>query len=201
MAGVAGQGVDVDRAVVGELVGAAARGDQDAFDRLVEQFAGLVWSVARAHRLSDHDAEDVFQTTWLRLVEHLGRLRDPQAVAGWLATTARHESFRVLRQGSRTQPAPDDHLDAADDRLPDPDAGVLTAERDSVLWEAFTALNDKCQRLLRVLMADPAPSYDEVSSALDIPVGSIGPTRGRCLRRLREQLRARGISASPGTSG
>jgi RNA polymerase sigma factor (sigma-70 family) len=193
--------VSVDRAAAGELVGAAAGGDQHAVDRLVEQFAGLVWSVARANRLADHDAEDVFQTTWLRLVEHLGRLRDPQAVAAWLATTARHESFRILRQGSRTQPAPQDDLDAVDDHLPDLDTGVLTAERDRVVWEAFAVLNERCQRLLRVLMADPAPSYDEVSAALDIPVGSIGPTRGRCLAHLREQLRTRGISTSPGTSG
>lgn len=191
----------MEKAAVAELVHAAAGGDQRAFDRLVEQFSGLVWSVARAHRLSDADAEDVFQTTWLRLVEHLGRLRDPKAVAAWLATTARHESFRLLRQAGRSQPTPDDDLDGADDRLPDVDTGVLTAERDVVVWDAFRALGDRCQRLLRVLMADPAPSYDEVSAALDIPVGSIGPTRGRCLQQLRTQLRSRGISASPETSG
>jgi RNA polymerase sigma factor (sigma-70 family) len=187
---------EVDRAVVAELVHAAARGDQGAFDRLVERYAGLVWSVIRAHRVGDADAQDVFQTTWLRLVEHLDRLRDPRAVGGWLATTARHESLRLLRQADRTRPVPDDVLDAADEGVHGlGETAVLEAERDEALWAAFAELEDRCQTLLRVLMADPAPAYAEVSAALDLPVGSIGPTRGRCLAHLRKYLRTRGINA------
>lgn len=188
-------GTDVDRTVVAELVRAAAGGDQAAFDRLVERYAGLVWSVVRAHRLGDADAQDVFQTTWLRLVEHLDRIREPGAVGGWLATTARHESLRLLRRAERTRPAPDELLDGVDERTEAGETRVLRAERDAALWEAFEELADRCRRLLRVLLADPAPAYEEVSAALDMPVGSIGPTRARCLARLREHLRTRGISA------
>lgn len=186
---------DVDRAAVEERVRAAAQGSQEAFDALVAQFSGLVWSVLRAHRLADADAQDAFQTTWLRLVEHLDRIRDPRALGGWLATTARHESLRLLRQADRHRPAPDDELDAIEDDSDGVEVGVLDAERDAELWAALDELEERCRALLRVLMADPPPTYDEVSAALDIPVGSIGPTRGRCLARLREHLRTRGISA------
>jgi RNA polymerase sigma factor (sigma-70 family) len=186
---------EVDRAAIEQLVRAAAQGDQHAFDRLVDHYAGLVWSVARAHRLGDDDAQDVFQTTWLRLVEHLDRLREPRAVGGWLATTARHESLRLLRHGDRIRPAPDEVLDHADDGDDRGEVAVLVAERDADLWDAFRELGERCRTLLRVLLADPPPSYDEVAAALDIPVGSIGPTRGRCLARLRVHLRTRGISA------
>jgi RNA polymerase sigma factor (sigma-70 family) len=185
----------VDRAAVEERVRAAAQGDQRAFDALVEQFSGLVWSVLRAHRLRDADAQDAFQTTWLRLVEHLDRLRDPRALGGWLATTARHEALRLLRQDDRTRPAPEEEFDAIEDDRGGVEVTVLDAERDAALWAALGDLDERCRGLLRVLMADPPPSYDEVSAALDIPVGSIGPTRGRCLARLRGHLRTRGISA------
>lgn len=193
-------GSEVDRAKVAEHVRAAASGDQDAFDRLVEHYAGLVWSVLRAYRLSDADAEDAFQTTWLRLVEHLDRIREPRAVGGWLATTARHESLRLLRRADRSRPVPDDEFDAADDHAEQGETAVLLAERDEQLWAAVDELEERCRRLLRVLMADPPPSYDEVSAALDLPIGSIGPTRGRCLARLRANLHTRGISGGPADS-
>lgn len=182
----------------GALVQAAARGDQAAWDALVERFANLVWSVARAHRLGDADAADVSQTTWLRLVEHLDRLRDPDRVAGWLATTARNECLRVLRKSGRQVPTGDDRdLDAGTDDDAAPDLPLLTAERDSGLWRAFATLAPRCQTLLRVLMADPPPAYDEIAAMLDMPVGSIGPTRGRCLEHLRQRLAVAGITADP----
>lgn len=191
----------MDRAEVEGLVRAAAAGDQLAFDELVARFSGLVWSVIRAHRLPEADAQDVFQTTWLRFVEHLGRLREPRAIGGWLATTARHESLRLLRHADRVRPTTDDRLDGPDGDARDLDAGVLRGEEEARLWRAFLGLDQRCQTLLRVLMADPPPSYEEVSAALDLPVGSIGPTRGRCLARLRELLRSDVSPVAPGAPG
>jgi RNA polymerase sigma factor (sigma-70 family) len=178
---------------VGELVRAAAAGDQGAWNSLVERFSGLVWSVARAHRLSSHDAGEVVQTTWLRLVEHLDRLQNPERVGAWLATTARHESLRTLRLSSRHVLQPTELLpdEGEDGRL---DAALLSAERDRDLWAAFATLPERCQSLLRLLVADPPPSYEDVGAALDMPIGSIGPTRARCLDRLRDRVDARGLS-------
>jgi RNA polymerase sigma factor (sigma-70 family) len=191
----------MDRAAVEALVRAAAAGDQAAFDALVVRFSGLVWSVVRSHRLSEADAQDVFQTTWLRLVEHLARLREPRAIGGWLATTARHESLRLLRQTDRVQPAAEDQLDGPDPLAAELDAGLLRDEREVRLWEAFHGLDERCQALLRVLMADPPPSYEEIGQALGLPIGSIGPTRGRCLARLRALLQADVSPATPGAPG
>lgn len=178
----------------GDLVVRARAGEQAAWDGLVERFSGLVWSVARAHRLDDADAGDVVQTTWLRLVEHLDSIRQPGAVGAWLATTARRECLRVIRRDKREIASEDAGVY---ERAPEddaPDTGLLDDERDELVRAAMEELPDHCQRLLRVLMADPAPSYREVSAALDMPVGSIGPTRGRCLERLRTHLERAGVS-------
>jgi RNA polymerase sigma factor (sigma-70 family) len=174
-----------------ELVRAASKGDQRAWEGLIGRFNGLVWSVARAHGLSRADAADVSQTAWLRLVEHLHRLRDPERVGTWLAATARHEALRTLRRARRQLPVGDDaELDAELGRsgppVDSPEARTLAAERSELLWRAFAALPPRCQTLLRVLMADPPPSYQQVAVAMDMPIGSIGPTRGRCLNRLRQ---------------
>lgn len=160
-------------------------GDQAAWDDLVERFSSLLWSIARGHRLDTATSGDVVQTVWLKLVENLDRIRDPAALPGWLSVTTRRECLRVLRHTQRARPTDTDDLVlvAADD---DPvDTGILVDERDQWLWDAFERLGQRCRQLLRVLMADPAPSYDEVSVALDMPIGSIGPTRGRCLAKLR----------------
>lgn len=169
-----------------ELVHAAADGDQVAWDNIVNRFSGLVWATARAHRLSRDDAADVAQTTWLRLVEHLDRIREPERLGAWLATTARHESLRVIRRGSREQPSDEPDLfeapsDEAFDRL------LLERDRDEALWRAFAALDEDCQALLRLVIADEEP-YEGVSAALEMPIGSIGPTRGRCLEKLRRKI-------------
>jgi RNA polymerase sigma factor (sigma-70 family) len=186
------EGAGVPDSPAASLVLAAAAGNQRAWDELVERFAGLVWAIARAHRLGPADAADVSQTTWLRLVEHLHRLRDPEHVGGWLATTARHECLRVIRRANRE--VPDDMLDTDfNDEAgsePSPEAVVLTNERRSLLLAALGRLTRRCQILLRALAASPQPSYAEVSAALDIPVGSIGPTRARCLEHLRRELDA-----------
>lgn len=184
----------IDRAKVEANVLAAAEGDQRAFDWLVECYGGLVWSVIRSHRLSDADAHDVFQTTWLRLVEHLDRIREPRAVGGWLASTSRHESLRLLRHADRARPAPDEQFDQLEAAGGAVDTELIADERDAQLWAALNELGERCRTLLRVLMADPPLSYEEVSQILEMPIGSIGPTRGRCLGQLREHLRTRGIT-------
>jgi RNA polymerase sigma factor (sigma-70 family) len=172
-------------------VSAAASGDQRAWDALVDQFGGLIWAVARAHRLYDADAADVAQATWLRLLEHLGRLRDPDRIGPWLATTARRECLRVLRVGGRTVLFGDEGWESESDDVAPGDALVLQ-ERGSAIRRAFLALQRSDQALLRMLMADPRPSYEEIAAALDIPVGSIGPTRQRALERLRRELVSQG---------
>jgi RNA polymerase sigma factor (sigma-70 family) len=166
------------------LVAHAADGDPLAWNTLVARFSSLVWATARAHRLSRDDAADVAQTTWLRLVEHLDRIREPDRVGAWLATTARHESLRLIRRGTREQPVDDPDLfeAPADDAL---DRALGAQARAGALWRAFAALSERCKALLRLLMSDEEPSYEEVSAALGMPVGAIGPTRGRCLDRLK----------------
>jgi RNA polymerase sigma factor (sigma-70 family) len=182
----------VPESAAASLVLAAAAGDQRAWDELVDRFSGLVWAIARAHRLGPADAADVSQTTWLRLVEHLHRLRDPEHVGGWLATTARHECLRVIRKANRELPDDmlDTELDPGGEPVPSPEAVVLSNERNHLLWQALNRLSQRCQLLLRALAVSPESSYADVSEALSIPVGSIGPTRARCLEHLRRELRA-----------
>ena len=180
-------------AEVAELVRAAADGDQAAWHGLVDRYNGLVWSVARAHRLSTVDASDVVQTTWLRLVEHLGRLQDPERVGAWLATTARRECLRTLRHSARQVPTEAVPEVVGETRV---DSALLVEERDRLLWQAFGGLSERCQTLLRILVADPPPSYEEIGAALDMPIGSIGPTRQRCLDRLRGLAEGEGVSAT-----
>ena len=168
------------------LVDAAKSGDQAAWDALVGQFNGLVWSVARSYRLDAADAGDAVQMTWLRLVENLARIKEPDRLASWLATTTRRECLQLLRRLGRERPGldEDESLQIVDDAAP-VDAALLLDERDGALWRAFTSIGERCQRLLRVLMASPPPSYQAVSAALDMPIGTIGPTRQRCLEQLR----------------
>jgi RNA polymerase sigma factor (sigma-70 family) len=172
------------------LVAAAALGDQSAWDALVAQYNGLLWSIARGFRLGTADAGDVVQNTWLRLVENLDRLVQPDRVDGWLATTVRRECLQLLRRTSRDRAAAvtSEWLDDLPADVAPLDAGLLVAERDAALWRAFESLSDPCRRLLRVLMAWPAPTYRQASAALDMPVGSIGPARQRCLGTLRGLL-------------
>ncbi|MGP0038793.1 MAG: RNA polymerase sigma factor [Solirubrobacteraceae bacterium] len=174
-----------------EIVRAAAAGDQSSWERLVSEFSGMVWAVARSHRLGDADAGDVVQATWVKLVEHLADLKDPSRVGPWLATTARRECLRVLRAAKRQVPMGDDMPDR---EAPDgsPDRDLLIAERNAALRRGFSRLRPRDQDLLRMLAADPPPTYEEISAALNLPIGSIGPTRARALERLRNQLNADG---------
>lgn len=182
------------RVEVRELVRLAAAGDRGAWEALVVRFERLVWSVTRSHRLSDADAADVCQTSWLRLLEHLDDLRNPDALSGWLATITRNECLRVLRQQQRTIPTEDDKI--PQETVPaEVDARLLARERDAALWKAFATLSSRCQALLRMLSSDPPPSYEDVSGALGMPTGSIGPTRRRCLATLERALAGARITA------
>lgn len=169
-----------------DLVLRAAGGDRAAWERLVDAYGALIWSIARGMGLSDSDAADVSQTTWLRLVENIDRLREPAAVGAWLATTARRESLNLkAKNGGYVLVEALADVDT-EDSGDDVDAALLQRERGSVVREAVRTLPARGQEILVMLSADPAPSYQDVADSLGVPVGSIGPTRGRCLRRLRE---------------
>jgi RNA polymerase sigma factor (sigma-70 family) len=167
----------------------AADGDQRAWDALVARYSGLVWAVARSFRFNDADAGDVFQATWFRLVEKLGQIRNGDGLGSWLATTARNEAIDMLRRRGRESPADvTEHLDRAPSTTDLPEEEALRSEEHRLLWQAVHRLPERCGRLLRAMGAHPAPSYAELGAALDMPVGSIGPTRARCLESLRGLL-------------
>ncbi len=177
------------------LVAAAVDGDATAWHELVARYTSLVLSVVRRHRLQDDDAEDVVQTVWLRLVEHLGALREPAALPGWIVTTARNECLRVIR-ARRVVPTSDPfgHPSAAGaDVVETLDATMLDAERHEALLVAMAELPDRQRALLLVLIEDPPVPYEEVSARLGIPVGSIGPTRARALARVRAHPAVSGL--------
>jgi RNA polymerase sigma factor (sigma-70 family) len=169
---------------VTDLVTRAMHGDEQAWDALVERYAPLVWSICRRYRLSDADAHDVSQSVWLGLVNHLGKLREPGALPGWLATTTRRECGKVRHEAQAagnvldTGNIPDEQARMAEQEL-------LVAERHAALREAVTRLSPTCQRLIAILIEDPPVPYAQISARLGIPVGSIGPCRGRCLDKLR----------------
>ena len=170
-----------------DLVTRARHGSKQAWDALVERYAPLIWSICRSHRLGDADAEDVGQSVWLLLAEHLATIRDPAALPGWLATTTRRECLRVL--GTARGPLVAGYaLDAEtipDEQSRTAEQELLAAERHAALREAFLDLPPCGQRLILLLIEDPPVPYTEISARLGIPVGSIGPTRGRCLDKLR----------------
>jgi RNA polymerase sigma factor (sigma-70 family) len=173
---------------VGELVTAAAAGERAAWDELVRRYAALVWAVARAHRLGPADAADVSQTVWLRLVENLEGLREPDALPGWLRTTTRNECLRVIRRSGREVNQAEPPADVCSPDCPSPELLLLENERDRQLWSALRQLSRRCQDLLRVLAYAPEAGYAEISRLLGVPVGSIGPSRARCLAHLRRRL-------------
>ena len=170
-----------------ELVKAAAGGDSRAWDAIVERYAGMVWAVCRGCGLSRSDAAEVSQTTWLRLVERLASIHEPDRLGSWLAVTARRESWQVSRRAGRTIPTDTEATLADREADEDIDHDILARERQDLLRQAFDSLHPRCQRLLRLLTADPAPAYADVAAALDMPIGSIGPTRARCLDCLRKR--------------
>jgi RNA polymerase sigma factor (sigma-70 family) len=185
------RGNEIGALTMGDLVRRAAEGDRWSWERLVDQYARIIWSVTRDFRLAESDAADVAQATWLRLFEHIDRLEYPDRVGSWLAVTARRECLRHVAARKRVVLVHDDddlhdvvaHGPAVDERL-------LANERAQAVREALADLPGQWQRMLQLLMADPPASYAEISDQLGLPIGSIGPTRGRCLARLRELLEA-----------
>lgn len=169
-----------------ELVAAAVAGNRTAWDTLVERFAPLVTSVTHRFGLTPTDADDVRQNVWLHLVEHLADLREPRALPGWIVTTTRREALRVLSARRRVQPV-DPHIDPRLETATtnEPDASLLRAERHQAVHAALAELQPPQRNLLLLTVADTDTSYRQVSQLLGIPTGSIGPTRARCLRKLR----------------
>jgi len=176
-----------DDSVVIDLVASARDGDVRAWDALVERYTPLIWSICRKYRLDRADADDVGQSVWLHLVDQLGKIREPAALAGWLATTTRRECGRLVRaaRGPRAVTYALDAENMADAHSDMAEQEVLAAERRAALREAYSHLPTECQRLVAMLTADPPVPYAEISATLAMPVGSIGPTRSRCLDRMR----------------
>jgi RNA polymerase sigma factor (sigma-70 family) len=179
-----------------ELVTRARRGDKQAWDEIVERYAPLIWSICRQYRLGDADAEDVGQMVWLHLVDHLDDLRDPAALPGWLVTTTRRQCFRVRQAAARlprlTGPLMDvDNM--ADTEAVLADQELILAERHAALREAMSDLPPGCRELMALLTADPPVPYAEISARLGIRIGSIGPSRSRCLARMRRHPAIAGL--------
>jgi RNA polymerase sigma factor (sigma-70 family) len=179
-----------ERAILARLVQDAATGDQDAWNTLVEKFASTIWAIARGHRLSSADSAAVFQTTWLRLLEHLDGMEQPGKIGLWLATTARRECLRALRingESVATGAAGDVPTVSA------PEGQSISVERQRTVNRLVEQLPVRHQILLRLLSSDSPLTYVDISEALSMPIGSIGPTRARALARLRQLALAAGI--------
>lgn len=169
---------------------AAKAGDRTAMNRLVKELTPLVWQVARGNGLDRHTAEDVVQTVWLALFRNLERIEDPKALAKWLITTTRRESRDVAQRLSRPVPLTDELAETVPSSQPEPEAEAMRADRDRRIWAAFRTLPERCQELIRLTVLAGRSEYGLVADVMRMPRGSIGPTRGRCLRRLRETLDA-----------
>jgi RNA polymerase sigma factor (sigma-70 family) len=169
----------------------AASGDLHAWNRLVDQYARLIWSITAKFKLVESDAADVVQTTWMRLIEHIDRIEQQDRVGSWLASTARNECLRHVAARKRIVLVHEnDEFDCADHHGPTLDEALLAKERAQDVRAAMANLPPQWQRLMELLMSDPPLTYAEISDKLGLPVGSIGPTRGRCLARLRVLLEA-----------
>ncbi len=167
----------------GDLVRRAGRGDADAWRGLVDRYSRLLCSIARSYGLSSEDVDDVMQTTWLRLVERLTLLRDPSRAGAWLAVTARRESMATLRRRGRERP-----LQGSGPSVTGPHHVVIGRDLAASVAAALEAIPPRCRHLLELFIASPGLSYAEISAALEMPVGSVGPTRARCLTHLRRRL-------------
>jgi RNA polymerase sigma factor (sigma-70 family) len=176
-----------DDPTVVTLVVAARDGDQHAWNAIVERYAPLVWAVCRRHDLSRLDIDDVGQSVWLKLVEHLADIREPAALPGWIATTTRNECLRVLRTSRSREQA--EHLAEpegfSEGGFAEIEQELERAQRHVALRVAFRELRPRCQELLSQLFQEPRPAYRDISATLGMKIGSIGPSRERCLAELR----------------
>jgi RNA polymerase sigma factor (sigma-70 family) len=171
------------------LLAACKLGDQDAWEQIVERFGRLIREVVSRYRMSAADAEDVRQLTWFRLVQNVGRIRDPERLGDWLATVAKREALKMLMRGNRLVLVSDlESLEPRSVRADGPEQMVVRAERLANIRAAMDSLSPQCQAMLEFVLADPPPSYEEIAEAMSMTVGSVGPIRTRCLRRLRRVL-------------
>jgi RNA polymerase sigma factor (sigma-70 family) len=171
-----------------DLLGAARTGSEDALGQIVNELSPLLWQVARSAGLSQGDAEDVLQTVWMRLITHLDSIQDAGALTGWLVTTTKREAWRVCAAGRKQLPADQDVFADLPDQGPGSEEQVILDDQRRALWTAIGMLPRRCQELLRIMAFAPRPDYATVAAALGMRVGSIGPTRGRCLAKLRALL-------------
>src|SRR5689334_4617006 len=163
---------------IAALVCGAAAGDRRAWERLVDQYSRLIWSITVEFKLIESDAADVAQTTWLRLLQHIDRIEHPDRIGSWLAATARNECLRSLAARKRIILGHEDTELTTAAHGPEVDERLLADERAQVVRDALSNLPRRWQRLLELLMADPPASYADISDELGLPIGSIGPTRG-----------------------
>jgi len=169
----------------------ARAGDRDALNAIVADLTPLLWHVARLTGLDPATCEDVVQTSWLHLLRALDTIRDPQALTAWLVTVTRREANQALATVRRERPEVEAVFDRPDTAAVDAEEAVVRDERARALWQAMDDLPPRCRDLLRLVAFVHRPDYDAVATALDMPRGSIGPTRGRCLSKLRENLTSR----------
>lgn len=179
-----------------DLLSAARTGSDDALGQIVNELSPLLWQVARSAGLSQGDAEDVLQTVWMRLITHLDGIHDAGALTGWLVTTTKREAWRVRAAGRKQLPADQDVFADLPDKGPGSEEQVILEDQRRELWATIGMLSRRCQELLRILAFAPRSDYATVAAALGMRVGSIGPTRGRCLAKLRALL-ADGPEGSP----
>jgi RNA polymerase sigma factor (sigma-70 family) len=168
--------------------GAGAPARALALDELIAELTPVLWQVARATGLGKEDAEDVVQTTWESLISHLDTIREPGALSGWLVTATRREAWRVAAARRKTQPADQEWLGAIADPRESCEDHAVIAEEQRAVWAALRTLPPRCQELLRIVAFVPRPDYDVVAARLGMARGSVGPTRGRCLDKLRLAL-------------
>jgi RNA polymerase sigma factor (sigma-70 family) len=188
MAAIFGLRRPAERFDLGQLVATAATGDERAWAAIVQRFQPQLLRVARAQGLSLHEAEDAVQDTWMRLMGGIGGVREPRALGGWLTTTARRESQRVRRRGAQELPTADD-LASEVSTTDDAEAHLEAAACQDAVTRALAGLPPRHRRLMWALFDDAAGSYHEIARDLDMPVGSIGPIRGRSLTRLAQDPR------------
>ena len=169
-----------------EYLERAQAGEAGAIDAIVRELNPLLWHVARSQGVPTADVSDVVQNTWLELVARLTEIRSPQALTSWLVVTTKREAWRTNRRRQTTEP--DDTLADLADEAPEVASDLIIDERDRVLWRTFQQLSQRCRVLLRIVAMVDRPDYGVVGEALGMPHGSIGPTRGRCLAKLRALL-------------
>lgn len=174
------------------LVNDAKQGRREAVGELVPELSPLLWQVARASGISSCDAEDVLQSVWLNLLANLDAIRTPGTLTAWLITTTKREAWRVRAADRRQKPVDQEWLTAIPDAGADSEQRLIMKDEQRELWEALRSLPGRCQKLLRIVAFVPRPDYDDVAARLGMPRGSVGPTRGRCLDKLRSALDGEG---------